>query len=196
MCTKRGRSLGPERAFTKLVLCAAEQGLFDSGHWPATRTSSSIRSINKDWICVPRTYFSRIVTIYGGSQQMQLDTVARADPAVAGVTIVEDADDLFLSSAQDALRSTDGDDALRMLGWRDLLGSLDADAEARLGVLAYFRAQGRELGSSGALGELMAQPYAEALGNEHAVTASVERQSARGAAVERWSWEDGPPVGS
>lgn len=95
------------------------------------------------------------------------------------MTIVEDADDLFLSSAQDALRSTDGDDALRMLGWRDLLGSLDADAEARLGVLAYFRAQGRELGSSGALGELMAQPYAEALGNEHAVTASVERQSAR-----------------
>ena len=95
------------------------------------------------------------------------------------MTVVEDADDLFLSSAQDALRSTAGDDALRTLGWRDLLGSLDADAEARLGVLAYFRAQGRELGSSGALGELMAQPYASALGNEHAVTASVERRSAR-----------------
>jgi hypothetical protein len=95
------------------------------------------------------------------------------------MTIVEDPDDLFLSSAQDALRSTDGDDALRLLGWSDLLHSVDADAEARLGVLAYFRAQGRELGSSDALGELMAQPYAEVFGNEHAMTASVERQSAR-----------------
>jgi hypothetical protein len=95
------------------------------------------------------------------------------------VTIVADADDLFLSTAQDALRSTDGDDALSALGWRDLLESLEEDAEARLGVLAFFRAQGRELGSSGALGELMAHPYAKLLGNEPAMRASIEGQSAR-----------------
>lgn len=95
------------------------------------------------------------------------------------MTIVEDADDLFLSSAQEALRSTDGDDALRVLGWRDLFGSLDEDPDTRLGVLAYFRAQGRELGTSGALGELMAHPYAVALDDRRAMTATVERHSAR-----------------
>jgi hypothetical protein len=95
------------------------------------------------------------------------------------VTIVEEAGELFLNSAQEALQTTNGNDALGGLGWRDLLGSLDEDPDARLGVLAFFRAQGRELGSSGALGELMAHPYAGVLGNERAVTATIERQSAR-----------------
>ena len=86
------------------------------------------------------------------------------------MTLVEDPDSLFLRSAQNALRSTDGDEALRALGWRDLLGSLEEDPDARLGVLAYFQAQGRELGSSGALGELMAHPYAGLFGEDRAVT--------------------------
>jgi hypothetical protein len=95
------------------------------------------------------------------------------------MTLVEDSDNLFLSSAQDALRSMDGDAALDALGWRDLLVSLDEDPDSRIGVLAYFRAQGRELGSSGALGELMAHPYAGLFGEDRAVTATVERLSAR-----------------
>jgi hypothetical protein len=95
------------------------------------------------------------------------------------VTFTDDADDLFLSSAQEALRSTNGDGALGALGWRDLLESLDEVPDARLGVFAFFQAQGRELGSSRALGELMAHPYASALGEERSIVATVERRSAR-----------------
>jgi Acyl-CoA dehydrogenase, C-terminal domain len=95
------------------------------------------------------------------------------------VTSVEDSDDVFLSSAQDALRSTHGEDALGMLGWADLLGSLEDDPDARRAVFAYFRAQGRELGSSGALGILTAHPYADMLGDDCPATAAVERHSAR-----------------
>jgi len=95
------------------------------------------------------------------------------------VTFVEGSDDLFLSSAQDALRSTHGDEALRALGWTDLLGSLEEDPEARRGVFAYFRAQGRELASSGALGQLMAHPYANVFGHDHPTMVAVERRSAR-----------------
>ncbi len=71
-----GSPLGPRAAFTKLLLCAAEQQLYDwifatepgiaSG--PLDESSAAIRS---DYL------FSRIVTIYGGSQQMQLDTIAK-----------------------------------------------------------------------------------------------------------------------
>ncbi|HVA08944.1 MAG TPA: hypothetical protein VNG12_19600, partial [Acidimicrobiales bacterium] len=95
------------------------------------------------------------------------------------MTIIEDADELFLSSAQEALRGTSGDGAMEALGWRDLLESVDEVPDARLGVFAFFQAQGRELGSSSALGELMAHPYVSALGEERALTATVERRSAQ-----------------
>jgi Acyl-CoA dehydrogenase, C-terminal domain len=95
------------------------------------------------------------------------------------VTIIEDADELFLSSAQEALRGTSGDGAMEALGWRDLLESVDEVPDARLGVFAFFQAQGRELGSSRALGELMAHPYGSALGEARALTATVERRSAQ-----------------
>jgi hypothetical protein len=94
------------------------------------------------------------------------------------MTAVEQSDDLFLSNAQDALRSTNGDASLLVLGWKDLLTSLD-DPEARLAIFSYFRAQGRELGSSGALGTLMAQPYAGLLDTDGTTRAIVERISAR-----------------
>jgi hypothetical protein len=94
------------------------------------------------------------------------------------VTLVEDSDDLFLSSAQDALQSTNGDDALRTLGWADLLGSIEEDPDARFGVFAYFRAQGRQVSTSGALGQLMVQPYAEIFGDDR-ITTAVERRSRR-----------------
>lgn len=71
-----GEVLGPRACFTKLALCAAEQGLQD---WmlavdpdlaadPFDQTELEARS---------RYLFSRIVTVYGGSQQMQLETVAK-----------------------------------------------------------------------------------------------------------------------
>jgi hypothetical protein len=72
----RGAILGPRAAFTKLVLCAAEQGLFD---WAfASDADIVVDPYDQQGLDLRAAYlFSRIVTIYGGSQQMQLDTVAK-----------------------------------------------------------------------------------------------------------------------
>ena len=72
-----GDLLGPHAAFTKLLLCNAEQHLFDwirgidaTAVWLTTETGAHT-SLQQDYL------FSRIVTIYGGSQQMQLETIAK-----------------------------------------------------------------------------------------------------------------------
>nr|MDT0664332.1 hypothetical protein [Micromonospora sp. DSM 115978] len=87
---------------------------------------------------------------------------------LAGVTHrqADEAGQAFLDAACRALRakaSGDGDDdddgdPLVALGWWDLLPEL-ADTDTRAAALVLFRAQGRELGSSPALGALMAAPY-------------------------------------
>jgi alkylation response protein AidB-like acyl-CoA dehydrogenase len=69
-------TLGARAAFTKLLLCAAEQSLND---WAL--------AIDPDLAVAPdepstawhreEYLFSRIVTVYGGSQQMQLETIAK-----------------------------------------------------------------------------------------------------------------------
>ena len=64
----------------------------------------------------------------------------------------------LLSASSQALRRTPGNEAIHALGWWDLLGELP-DPTARAAVFALFRAQGRELASSGALAGLMAHPY-------------------------------------
>ena len=64
------------------------------------------------------------------------------------------------------------------MGWTDLLGAIEKDRDARLGVFGFFRAQGRELGSSMALGSLMALPYRDVLGGDLTL-ATVERISTR-----------------
>lgn len=73
---EKGAILGPRAAFTKLVLCAAEQGLFD---WAlASDPDVILDPFDQQGLDLRAAYlFSRIVTIYGGSQQMQLDTVAK-----------------------------------------------------------------------------------------------------------------------
>ena len=88
-----------------------------------------------------------------------------------------DIDDEFLMTSCQALRSSSGGEALKNLGWPDLLPLLD-DAEARHAVFTFFRAQGRELASSGALSALMAQPFGV---NEPgtAVATAIQRESAR-----------------
>ena len=88
-----------------------------------------------------------------------------------------EADDPFLASARGALASVGGAEALRALGWVDLLPHLD-DVEARQGLFSLFRAEGRELVTSGALGVLMAHPYGAA-GWLDTVTATIRRSSAR-----------------
>ena len=89
----------------------------------------------------------------------------------------------FLTTALRALESSDGAVALDSLGWWDLLPELD-DVDARTAVFALFRAQGRTLASSAALGALLAQPYVEATGGAPgAVVATAVRQSPRQGAV-------------
>jgi alkylation response protein AidB-like acyl-CoA dehydrogenase len=68
--------LGPRAAFTKLLLCAAEQSLND---WVlATDPDLAVGVQDAEAAWQREEYlFSRIVTVYGGSQQMQLETIAK-----------------------------------------------------------------------------------------------------------------------
>lgn len=68
--------LGPRAAFTKLLLCAGEQAVQDRAL--ATDPDLAV-GVQQPEIAMDRQeyLFSRIVTVYGGSQQMQLDTIAK-----------------------------------------------------------------------------------------------------------------------
>jgi hypothetical protein len=95
------------------------------------------------------------------------------------VTRVDIAGDEYLATAAQAMRTSGGVGALDALGWWDLLAHL-GETDLRTAVFAVFRAQGRELVSSPALGGLLAQPYLEAAGLEPGtVVATVPRASAR-----------------
>ncbi|EFC82802.1 acyl-CoA dehydrogenase family protein [Parafrankia sp. EUN1f] len=70
-------------------------------------------------------------------------------------------------------------DPLRELGWFDLLPEL-GDRDARVAALTLFRAQGRELAGTRALGALLAQPFLAAAGlPPDAAVATISRTSAR-----------------
>ncbi|MCB0995347.1 MAG: hypothetical protein KDB21_09670, partial [Acidimicrobiales bacterium] len=91
--------------------------------------------------------------------------------------------DEFLDSARAVLRSADGDasstDALHQLGWWELLDDL-GNPEVRRAVFILFRAQGRELASTEALGGLAALPYLSVAGlDATTTTAAFVRHSVR-----------------
>jgi hypothetical protein len=69
-------SLGPRAAFTKLLLSTAEQSTYD---WILATDADTAAGMQDDEIALQRQeyVFSRIVTVYGGSQQMQLETIAK-----------------------------------------------------------------------------------------------------------------------
>lgn len=71
-----GTTLGPAAAFSKLLLATAEQSVND---WAYASDPDLAVGIQDDHAAVRRQdyLFSRIVTVYGGSQQMQLDTIAK-----------------------------------------------------------------------------------------------------------------------
>jgi alkylation response protein AidB-like acyl-CoA dehydrogenase len=71
-----GAALGPRAAFTKLLLCTAERSVYD---WMLAADPDLAIDAGDDDVAVRRQeyLFSRIVTVYGGSQQMQLETVAK-----------------------------------------------------------------------------------------------------------------------
>ena len=66
----------------------------------------------------------------------------------------------FLATATQAMADGSGPEALDALGWWDLLPHLQDD-ETREATFAVFRAQGRALTSTSALGGLLAQPFLE-----------------------------------
>jgi alkylation response protein AidB-like acyl-CoA dehydrogenase len=71
-----GATLGPRAAFTKLLLCTAEQSVHD---WIFAVDDDLAIDTRLDAVAVHRQdyLFSRIVSVYGGSQQMQLETIAK-----------------------------------------------------------------------------------------------------------------------
>jgi alkylation response protein AidB-like acyl-CoA dehydrogenase len=71
-----GVPLGPLATFPKLLLCAAEQSVYD---WILAADPDLVLAVGDDDEAVRRQeyLFSRIVTVYGGSQQMQLETIAK-----------------------------------------------------------------------------------------------------------------------
>jgi alkylation response protein AidB-like acyl-CoA dehydrogenase len=71
-----GVPLGPLAAFSKLLLCTAEQSTND---WIlSTMPDLALGALTgADAVRRQDYLFSRIVTVYGGSQQMQLETIAK-----------------------------------------------------------------------------------------------------------------------
>ena len=68
--------LGPKAAFTKLLLCEAERSV---NSWRYDLDADLAIGVQDDETAMRRQeyLFSRIVTVYGGSQQMQLETIAK-----------------------------------------------------------------------------------------------------------------------
>ncbi len=71
-----GTPLGAQAAFVKLLLAASERAVND---WMLASDPDLAIGVQDDEAAVRRQdyLFSRIVTVYGGSQQMQLDTIAK-----------------------------------------------------------------------------------------------------------------------
>jgi hypothetical protein len=86
--------------------------------------------------------------------------------------------DEYVGAAAQALRADRSGAALAALDWWSLLDDLD-DRDHRVAAFALFRAHGRELASTPALGALMARPYATALPDGGPVTATIRRRSRR-----------------
>jgi alkylation response protein AidB-like acyl-CoA dehydrogenase len=72
-----GEPLGPEAAFNKLLMTRGEQAVFNLLR-DARGAHVALPGDDPEHLVLQQEYlFSRIVTVYGGSQQMQLTTVAK-----------------------------------------------------------------------------------------------------------------------
>lgn len=108
-------------------------------------------------------------------------TAPAPEHATVGEGSRQPLDDEFLAAALQAMvGSRPATSALDQLGWWELVGQLD-DADARAAVFATFRAQGRMLASSAALGGLLAQPYLDGSSTPDIVAAVRRRSPGRGA---------------
>ncbi len=71
-----GTPLGPRATFNKLLLCAAEQSVQDCALAADPELAVGVQ-IPEVAIRRQEYLFSRIVTVYGGTQQMQLETISK-----------------------------------------------------------------------------------------------------------------------
>ena len=151
-------TLGPKAAYTKLLLCAAEQAVQDCALAADPDLAVGLqtpggRARTPGVPVLPDRHRVRRLAADAARHDRQ------ADPAAA-VTYDPDRDDAFLTTSARPCGASSGPAALDALGWWDLLPHLDDD-DARTAVFAAFRAQGRELGGSAALGGIVAQPFIE-----------------------------------
>jgi hypothetical protein len=71
-----GEILGPRACTNKLMLCTAEQSVQDAILAGDPDLAVGVQDELTD-LMRQEYLFSRIVTVYGGSQQMQLETIAK-----------------------------------------------------------------------------------------------------------------------
>jgi alkylation response protein AidB-like acyl-CoA dehydrogenase len=153
---------GPEAAVNKVLTTDLEQRAGDAAA-RALGTGLTLGSAPGAWRWQEEFLFSRAVGIYGGTRQIQLNTIARhllhPEAAQPGGEYVE-----LLDAVRAALRaSAGGAEALEGLGWWDSAGP-GASGDALLAVGALFEAQGRELAATPALGALLASHVLDAAG--------------------------------
>jgi len=153
---------GPEAAVNKVLTTDFEQRFYDM----AARALGPQLALG-NVVDAPRWQedylFSRAVGIYGGTRQIQLNTIAShlLRPRTAPP---QDEYGEFLDAARVALASQrDGRTALEELGWWEAAGP-GASGEALLALGALFEAQGRELAVTPALGGLLAAEILDAAG--------------------------------
>ena len=72
-----GVELGPEAAFIKLLMTRTEQELYGLLKRVIGVTSLVAPLTDDDLLLAQEYFFSKIVTVYGGSREMQLITIAR-----------------------------------------------------------------------------------------------------------------------
>ena len=72
-----GEQLGPQAAFVKLLMTRSEQELYELVHRVLEVPSAACPETDDDLLLAQEYLFSKIVTVYGGSREMQLITIAR-----------------------------------------------------------------------------------------------------------------------
>lgn len=72
-----GNELGPQAAFVKLLMTRSEQELYEFVHRVLEVSSAACPQTDDDRLLAQEYLFSKIVTVYGGSREMQLITIAR-----------------------------------------------------------------------------------------------------------------------
>ncbi len=150
-----GQFLGPDAAPVKLALTNAEQRLYDVAHrvlGPGLTlgdpTIADVAAWQEDYL------FSRAVSIYGGTRQMQLTTVARLVLGLPNAPKPRPRSEMFTVACGVLAHATSGADALHELEWTPKPAI--QDPAWREMFAALFRAQGYVRAVTPALGSLVA----------------------------------------